>query len=1116
MGDERGYFVGRDGELAEARAAFDDALIGQGGLILLSGEPGIGKSHLARAIADEATTRGGRALWGTCWEAGGAPAFWPWVQAIRGYLGDQRESGAEAGSGVADLAQLLPGMRDAVDDAVPTAASDPDAARFRLFDAAARFLRTTAVDRPLVVVLDDLHAADAPSLLLLRFVAGELPRSRLLIVAAYRDDELRVGSPLSTAVAELGRREFTHRIALGGLSRRAVARYFELTTGGTPTPSLVAAIHTRTAGNPLFCRELARLLVADGRLDSTSASRLSLPPSVREVIGRRLRGLSDACLRVLSALSVLGREFRLDTMHLLTELDREASAPLLHEAVRSGVLVEVPDHPGRLRFAHALIRDGLYEDLPLARRLTLHRRAGEALEQLYGGHREPHLAELAHHFFEASGKDAEAKAVGYAAMAGDRAMESLAFEEAARLYELALRALESHNNPDEKACCALLVSVGEARGRAGDMPAAQQAFLAAAELAERRGLVEQLARAALGYGGRFVWEAGRGDPHLRPLLERALLAMGDQESALRARLLARLAGGPLRDDPNRDRRAALSAAAVDLARRLDDPATLAYVLDGRYAAIWWPDNLVERIAVADDLRRAASQAGDKEREFQARHYRCLASWEQGDMAGVVAELDGQARLAAELRQPAHDWYTMTVQATLALFEGRLDDAERLVPEAFIRGRSAQGSMAPAYFTIQRFLLSRECGELAAMADDVRQAAASFASYPVLRCIAAHTYAELGMATRARDSLEQLCAGNDVSVPFDDEWVFAVSLLADVAAFLGDTTRAAALYRALLPYSGRMAVSNPDGCVGAVARPLAVLAAACARWDDATRHFDEAIEANRKAGAGPWLIQTELDRARMLVARDRAGDREQAAVVAEKARDAARHRQWCALEAKAMELLGSVPATDATPGATGGSCVFRREGEYWSIAYGPDAVRLRDTKGLRYLAELLALPGRDVTALSLVTAVAGAEPSHQADLMAPLAASEGLTSTGMGDTGVLLDAQAKSAYRNRLTVLREELDEAERCHDLERATRARCEMEFLTDELSAALGLHGQSRRAAGPAERARQNVTKAIRAAIARIGEHSQALAEHLTATVHTGAVCRYQPDPRAPIRWQR
>ena len=418
---------------------------------------------------------------------------------------------------------VLPEIREVVPDLPPPPSLEGEGGRFRLFDAMASLLRDAAAAQPMVLVLDDLHAADASSLLLLEFLAGDIADSPILMVVAYRDTELSADHPLVSTLAELQRHEATSRIALGGLSEPDISRLIELSAGVEPPEGLGAALHDQTGGNPLFVGEVVKFLAADGRLDAAGNGgplSLTIPQSVREVIARRLRRLPGECVKLLTFAAVLGREFTLDALGRISDLRGKTLLDDLDAAITAGVVTETPGARGQLRFAHALIRDVLYDALPPGRRARLHRACGEALETLYASNPEPHLAELCHHFCEALPDGDSAKALLYATRAGDAANASLAHEESIRLYRLALQVMESEQPEDEVARCNLLLTLGDVQMRYGDGPAAKDSFWRAAEIARRASMPDSLARAALGYGGRYVWSRAAGDRRLVPLCKR--------------------------------------------------------------------------------------------------------------------------------------------------------------------------------------------------------------------------------------------------------------------------------------------------------------------------------------------------------------------------------------------------------------------------------------------------------------------------------------------------------------------------------------------------------------------------------------------------------------------
>ena len=376
---------------------------------------------------------------------------------------------------------------------------------------------------------------------------------------------------------------------------------------------------------------------------------------MREVIGRRLRHLSDECNRLLTFASVLGREFDLDALAGVSGLERGGILELLDEGIEARVVSEVPGAIGRVRFAHALIRDTAYHRLTRSRRVQLHRQVGEALELLYSSDLDAHLAELAHHFFEAAAAGDGQKSVDYARRAGSRSVAVLAYEEAVRLYEMAIEAL----GPDAAATtplrCELLLSLADAQGRAGDGPAAKATFLRAAVLARTAELPEMLARAAAGYGGRFLWTHALADERLVPLLEEALSGLGEEHDLLRVQLLSRLAAA-LRHAPSRTRRERISEEALQIARGSGDPPTLAYALAAAAAALIAPHNAQTRLAEGDEIVAQAAKAGDRERLFDGHEHSYWAAWELGDPDRRAAELASMARVANELTpaRPALD------------------------------------------------------------------------------------------------------------------------------------------------------------------------------------------------------------------------------------------------------------------------------------------------------------------------------------------------------------------------------------------------------------------------------------------------------------------------------
>jgi DNA-binding SARP family transcriptional activator len=873
--DERGAgaLIGRERELAMLLTGLSNAVAGRGSLFLVSGDPGIGKSRLADEVVEQARERGAVALVGRAWEAGGAPAYWPWVQAIRSYLRnrDPATIREQLGSGAADVAQMIPELREQLPEIGSLPPLDPEGARFRLFDATTSFLRSAAEVQPLVLVLDDLHAADIPSLVLLEFLAQELAGARILVLGLYRDVDLASEHPLSSTLVELVRSSASS-LRLTGLPEDEVAHFIEAVHGVEAPGELASEVHRQTEGNPFFVGETLRLLAAEGRLDETAESPtpVGIPTSVRDLIGRRLRHLSGNCKVVLTLASVLGREFDVDALRRVSEHELDSLLDLLDEAISAGVIGDAPGGRARLRFTHVLIRDALYDELTATGRMRLHRSVGEALEALYASNPGNHLAELAYHFYEAVPAAEAEKAVRYARAAGDDAAIRLAYEESARLYAIAIELVESEAASDDVERCELLLRLGDVQGRSGDIPAAKETLLLAARTARGAGLREQLARAALGYGGRFVWGRGLGDTKLLPLLEEALAALPEEDNELRVRLLARLAGGPLRETLALAPRLAMSQEAVDMARRLGDPATLAYALNGRLCANWGPDGLAERLGIADELIQVSEQVGDLERTYEGRGFRYYALLEGGDMLRAYTEHEALTRLAEELRQPAQLWDLAVNRASLALFEGRFAQAEVTIREALALGGLAQSAYAQADFDLQMYALRREQGRLEDVLEVVEGAVDLYFAYPVWRYVLVDVYSELGRTDEARAAFEIL-AGEGFPVHLELQWLFSLSLLPDVCRGLGDVDRAATLYELLRPYADRNSLLAQEICRGSVSRGLGILAAMLARWNEAVEHFENALRRNSEMGALPSLAYTRYDYGCALLDRGEPGD-----------------------------------------------------------------------------------------------------------------------------------------------------------------------------------------------------------------------------------------------------
>jgi DNA-binding SARP family transcriptional activator len=905
---DTGGFVGRKTELDDLELALEGARMGRGSVCLIHGEPGIGKSRLADELAERAHKIEASVFWGRCWEAGGAPAYWPWVQSLREYVRGISAAALreQLAGGGGEVAHLIPDLRERIPDLPVLESSDSEGARFRLFDATTMFLKRAAAERPLVLVLEDLHAADTPSLLMLQFVAGEIAGARILVVGTYRDLELSPTNPAAGALAAVERQQHAWTVSLQGFAAADVARLIEGVTGVSPSDSVRAAIHDATGGNPLFVGELVRLLVAEGRLEQPmdeAGVRLAIPRGVREVIARRLAQVSDATRESLEAASVLGREFAPDTLARVTHRPGDELLDLLDEAIAEDVIAPSPAGAYRMRFSHVLIRDALYDGLGARRRTEIHRRAGEVLEELQEHDPDPNLAEIAYHFFEAGPSGDPRGAYEYARKAGDRATRLLAHEEAVRLYGLAIRVIETAGGVEETEHCDTVLALGNAQLRAGDEAAAKETFLTAAALARKEGDTGALANAALGYGGRYVWMAARGDPHVIPLLEEALSSYRTGDSALRAVLMARLSSA-IRDQPFRERRLPLSAQAVEMAERATDSAALAYALDARCIAVIGPETLEEFGDTAAEVVRIGEAANDSDRVLQGHLYGVFHKLQVGDMSAARAELATVTRLAEESREPGFRFYAAGVNAALALFEGRFEHAPELILGGYEIGRRATTFTTIACYLLQMLVLHRERGAPPYEESKLEEFAAQQPSYTILRCALAALLIDSGRTADAMRLLEELAADDFSHIYVDEEWLASATFLAEVCWSLADTERARALYRQLMPYRNLNAVGYPETVLGSVERPLGILAGMIGDSEGSEDHFKRALEMNTRMGGGPAVAHTQHDYARMLIRRDGDGDRGRGRQLLEASRAAYRDLGMTPWEARVEEELAA--------------------------------------------------------------------------------------------------------------------------------------------------------------------------------------------------------------------
>jgi DNA-binding CsgD family transcriptional regulator/tetratricopeptide (TPR) repeat protein len=874
-------FVGRHREIEAMGAALEAASARRGGLALLAGEPGIGKTRTALEMAARAAARGARVLWGRCHEEEGAPPYWPWVQILRAAAVAQssEELLEDLGAGAGDVSEIVPEIRARLPDLdAPATLRDPSSTRFRLFGSITRFLINASRRATHVLVLDDLHWADVPSLKLLEFLAQELADSCVLVIGAYRETELSRRHRLSDTLGALARAPRVLRLHLAGLNAEDVQRFVVTAAGMTPPLWLMNAIHSQTEGNPLFVREVVRLLeqgghLANDSLHTGSAPSIRLPEGVREVIGRRLNLLPSSCNELLATAAVIGREFAWDVLAQAcrAETGEEAALEALDQAMVAHLIEETT--PGRYQFTHNLVRITLYDELRTGQRRRLHHLVGEAIELVHRRDLKPVLADLAHHF-RASGLGADVeRAIDYAIRAGQSADAALAFEDAINLFQNALDMIEATSDESPQRRCDILLLLGNAQREASDYPQALETLKAAAAVARAHRLTDALVETAILYEDVAWRHTAHVDARPEILLEEALRWAPEDALASRVRLMGSLANSLLhtgRTAQSKD----LSLQAIAIARRMGDATVLARSLAALADFPWQPHENTEMLAHADELATMGDSAANPELAIRGHFRRMSLLLELGDMAGVTREVEIMGALNAQLRQPFFALWELGSRATIALLRGALNEAERLILQS-ARSQESRRSGVIDPLSLLIFTLHREQGKLHGLGPMVATFVKQNSPDTTWRPGLAVLYLELGDLVAARAVFNDLADADFAAVPRDGRWATCLSWLAEVCVALGDAERAATLYRLLIPWEGRCIVmGGGTGCRGSSGRFLGMLAALTQDWIGAERHFAESLRMNEQMGAVAPLAHTQCDLAEM---RLRRGDPDDGAI-----------------------------------------------------------------------------------------------------------------------------------------------------------------------------------------------------------------------------------------------
>ena len=1035
-----GIFVGRDHELRALDALLDAAMAGDGNVALVTGEPGVGKTRLVEELTRRAEVRGFVVAWGRSWEGEGTPAYYPWLQALRRLRGAFGPLFDSACAESPELAVLL-------DEVHCAAHGDPAEAQFRLFDAVSELVRRAAEERPIAIVLDDLHAADISTLQMLHFVARHAREgARLHVAGTIRDNSLHAHQEVRQLIARIGREAVA--LPVGRLGREALVAWLE-----AAAPDLVSSVDrllSLSEGNPLFVAELLASVNKRPSRDWLSAGQL--PLGVREAIRAHVGSLTEPTQLVLEAASVLGREFRLASLTVLVGDVGTAVA----EAVGAGIL---ESFDGVLRFTHILICDELCAALTLERRSQYHRAAA-------ANERDPVLG--AAHWLAGGRPEDSDHVFTVVVEALQRENARFAYEDAASLGR---RALDAFVFPPRQAS-ELRIAVAEAWVLAGKFTEARQTASRAAEAARELSDGELLSRAALAHATEFI--VGTRDATSVTWLRAALAMLPATDSATRAKVMARLAVAMLPSPPEEHEEAlSLSREALAMARRLGDDETLFATLRFTRMTPSETDDSAARYALNAETIALATKLGQVPLIAPLFSWQVAACIELGDIDAALRQADEMESQLAAYRQPIYRYRAPLVRAMLADLEGRFAEADALSREALRISEDNGLHPGLVLFGSLRigFLYTR--GDAESWAEVEPRVLPMYEKDPMLAIYRCMFDAMCDRPDKVRASLAMT-----KGMPLD--------ALPDVGA-LGVACAAARIHeyaQVFYDVVAREEAKGPWQFGPGRVTSVGPRALTLGRHDDALAHFARARALVARLRSRPYIAQTDLATAEVLASREPA----RARAVAESARTLANEVGMRGVEARAQALLEALafrtasPALSSTAPRSAPRLTLGREGEMWRLDTGARALLMRDTKGLAYLDVLVREPCREFHVLDLV----------------------GLRDDG--DAGVVLDARAKHAYRERAESLRESLAEATAHHDLGRAERARVELDALANELSRAVGAGGRDRRSASPAERARINVQRRIRDVVGRVRAEDPALGEHLDLSIRTGVFCVYLP----------
>ena len=892
-------FVGRDPETQVFEQLWAEGASARH-VVLVAGEPGVGKSRFAAECARSVHEKGALVLLGRCEEGVAAP-YRPFTEALRQLVDAERdELDNWAATHGAHVEALLPDVRARFAGLPEPHATDPETEQLRMFEAVVALLATVSSRARLLLVLDDLHWADRPSLLLLRHLARANAIPCLFVLGTYRETDLDRSHPLAALLADFRADGHTTRVLLRGLDESETRALVDAWAGHEAGAEFVRAVHRETEGNPFFVRQVLTHLAESGAVTRREdgwgvdrpIERLGIPEGVREVVGRRLSRLGESTNHLLGVASVIGREFDLALLCEVGGEDEDRALDALEPAIAVGLVEEVRDSPGRFAFTHALVRSTLADELLTLRRVRLHQRIGEAIEAR--GDHGKHLAELAYHFTEAAPAGGVAKAVRYTAELADTLAMTGEFATAQEEFERALQLLDAAGDTDRELRFEVMHGLAWVMSGGRDPRAGWEPTKAALALAQELGSVDRLAR-TVRFFGNFL-EPGQPN-ELLATSEELLEQVPADDHANRARLLAVQSVLLAQSMPNAadlERVERTAREALRLAQVADDPDATSAAYFAVERSLDGGPHAREALGAMQGAVEAARRCGDT-RVLAMAQIRAAKVWLR---LGDRHEMEASLRGAAELPITQHAGNVVfrnfgIMRATIAMLEGRFDDATHILDE--LTDERLEYISRMLGFVQHQWLRSQQ-GRLRAEVLD--RVAEDWPMYPALRSGAALVHAEAGHLDEARARFDDLARGDFAALTFGSGRPLVLAELAEICAHLGDAGRAPRLHALLAPFGGQLLAPYMGSiCQGAAARALAQLETVLDRFDDAETHFDAAITVEEAFGAHALVPRTRYWYARMLQRRGTSHDLDAANQLLDEALDATR-----ALGMQPLELL----------------------------------------------------------------------------------------------------------------------------------------------------------------------------------------------------------------------